>query len=59
MKLIMALNAEYHGFPITFNHLAFPGRFAFEVSQFPYVVYFHLPASRPTPFAGMGKQTFP
>jgi hypothetical protein len=59
MKLGMAPDTEYHCVPISFNHPTFPGRFALEISQFSYVVYFHLPTTYPAPFAWVGKQTFP
>jgi hypothetical protein len=52
----MTLGAEYHGFPMTLDHLAFPCSLSFEVSQFPDVVDFYLSLSSLTPFALVCKQ---
>src|SRR5260370_65453 len=38
MQFIMALTAEYHGFPTTFDHVALPYSLAFQISQFTDVV---------------------
>ena len=38
MQFIMTLIAEYHGFPTTFDHVAFPYSLAFQIPQFTDVV---------------------
>src|SRR6266496_5122654 len=53
----MTLGTEYHGFPMTLNHLAFPRNLPFEVPQFPDMVDFYLSLSGFTPFALLCKQT--
>jgi len=55
----MTLSTEYHCFPITLDHLAFPRDLSFEVSQFPDMVNFYLSLSGPAPFALVSEQALP
>ncbi len=51
MEFLMALDAQHHCFAPPLDHLAFPRRLAFQISQFSDMVYFHLTASDTAPFA--------
>ena len=55
----MALSTEYHCFPLTLYHLAFPGDLSFQASQFPHVVYFYLPLPGSTPFTLLCQEALP
>lgn len=55
----MTLSAEYHGFSVTLDHLAFPRDLSFEVPQFPDMVNFYLSEPCSAPFALVSEEALP
>src|SRR5712692_4117709 len=49
----MTLNTEDHGLSASLYHLAFPGFFPFEISQFSHMVYLHQSNLGSTPFTSI------
>src|SRR6266436_1050748 len=58
MEFLMALPAENHGLPPTFDHMTLPYGLAFQFCQFPDMVDLDGPLSRFTPFTCLRMQAF-